>query len=123
MSVLHRLALLAGMLPLSACALYPGLDSWFPGMAGSGASPQYPGAPPPGYDRRAARAESQYYLKHPVEREAELMQCQQNPAVTQDPNCLAAIQADRQQDSLDQTRSQFGGGFGMFGPIVTPELK
>ncbi len=104
---------------------YPAQGAIYPAQTTTPAS--Y--APPAygSYDPRQNQGLSDWYRNHPVERQAQLMQCGQYLGVAQDPRCLAAIQADRQEASFQRAQAQFGDtGYGapvMLGPIVTPQIK
>lgn len=136
----RRLAGAVGLLLLSDCAIDTGQGSAVTGWAVPRPAPTWPYAmTPPAYawggSPSAGQASSQqatrYYRDHPVEREAQLMQCRQSPSVTSDPRCLAAIQADRQQANVNRTIQQYGAGIdgdgvpvgAMMGPLATVELK
>ena len=116
----------------SGCVDYLGQGTAYPaqGAAYPARPPAYAGYAAPvygGYDPRQNQGLSDWYRNHPVERQAQLMQCGQNPGVGQDPRCLAAIQADRQEASFQRAQAQFGDtGYGapvLLGPIITPQIK
>ena len=114
------------------CTDYLGQGTAYPvqGTAYPVRPPAYAGYTAPAYgayDPRQSQGLSDWYRNHPVERQAQLMQCGQNPGVAPDPRCLAAIQADRQEASFQRAQAQFGDtGYGapvVLGPIVTPQIK
>lgn len=127
-------ALLAGgcINSLGEGTAYPGQATAYPAQRTAYPAPStgyasFPGPAYGDYDPRRDQGLSDWYRDHSVERQAELMQCGQNPGVAQDPRCLAAIQADRQEASFQRAQAQFGNtGYGapvMLGPIVTPQIK
>ncbi len=141
MKACRFLAASAVPLLLCGCLAYPGQGTTYPGPGpgygygyGYGApAPVYAGygapapAPYAGYDPRGNRSASDWYREHPVERQAQLMQCRQSPAVALDQRCMSAIQADRQEVSRERATEVYAPrAYGvpvMLGPIVTPQLK